>query len=957
MLNVWTLKSGSSLGELQERVSLNQALPTYPLVGNLAGVTFAVISGKLPDGLRIIGSNIKGTPFEVNVRTEFRFVIRATLNDEISDRTFYMYVEGPDEPVWVTPGGDLSINPNGQAFVLDNTYIEFNLTAIDQDIKAGDTLDFFIQDGDGELPPGLTLSASGLISGKIDPILALDISAGNGYFDTNLFDSNPFDFGVTPRTGLDTFLYDSVVFDFIDLVKAPRKLNRRYEFYVSITDGISVIRRKFSIYVVGDDFLRADNTILQVGDGTFTADATYLRGAFWLSGSNLGIKRANNYVTIILEAFDANPALSPLIYELDDFNPDGTPSLLPEGLFLDPNNGEIFGFVPYQPAITRDYKFTVNAIKYDATGYTESEVAVVVGVNAPYGQNFLQINPLTDQDVTRILNEYLRIGSYQYKVLSYTSQTVVGGQYALLRLDIPLKIDVPARDGAGNPTVLTKRFIESTLIYNTNIAPKTFDIKILGEVDSVIKFITGRDLGKIRANFTSTLSVIAETSVPRAVLSYQLLTTNSDGTASKLPPGLTLNARGEIIGSVPQFSVDGAPGLTLFDNASRAWTVGTVFELGDVINYIGRRFICKQNHTSSNSNKPDIGINTWEEIFAATTFDGATQSYDRSYTFSVFASDQFNYSAIVGEFRLSIDESTDRLYSNIYARPYQKIDSRNYFSNFINDSSVFTPERIYRLNDPKFGVQTDLRLLVYAGIETRSIEEYVPFLNRNIKRKRFKMGEVGRAVAKEQGSNDILYEVIYIQVLDEYEVGKKSAALKIKLPTKNNSVTLVNQARNSAAQGDLSTAENQAKLLEDQPDRFRPVKDPYTADNTAVYASGQDQEYAYPSSLINIRTNLRNLSITAQDGNSSRAIAIENEFLPMWMKTSQDSQSPATGFVNAIPLCYCKPGQGQFVLDNVKNSGFDFGLIDYEIDRFLIDSTLGNSKEQFLKFTNYRYNV
>lgn len=957
MLNVWTLKSGSSLGELQERVALNQALPTYPLVGDLSGVTFTVISGKLPDGLRIIGNNIKGTPFEVNIRTEFRFVIRATLNNEISDRTFYMYVEGPDEPVWVTPGGDLSVNPNGQAFVLDNTYIEFNLAAIDQDIKAGDTLDFFIQDGDGQLPPGLTLSSSGLISGKIDPILALDISAGTGYFDSNLFDSNPFDFGVTPRAGLDTFLYDSVVFDFIDLVKAPRKLNRRYEFYVSITDGISVIRRKFSIYVVGDDFLRVDNTILQVGDGTFTADATYLRAAFWLSGSNLGIKRANNYITILLEAFDANPALSPLVYELADFNPDGTPSLLPEGLFLDSNNGEIFGFVPYQPAITRDYKFTVNAIKYDATGYTESEVSVVVGVNAPYGQNFLQINPLTDQDVTRILNEYLRIGSYQYKVLSYTSQTVIGGQYALLRLDIPLKIDVPARDGAGNSTVFTKRFIESTLIYNTNIAPKTFDIKILGEVDSVIKFITDGDLGSIRANFTSTLSVIAETSVPRAVLSYQLLTTNSDGTESKLPAGLTLNARGEIIGSVPQFSINGAPGLTLFDSASRAWVVGTIFELGDVINYIGRRFICKQNHTSSNSNKPDIGVSTWGELFGATTFDGATQSYDRSYRFSVLASDQFNYSAIVGEFTLAIDESTDRLYSNIYARPYQKIDNRNYFDNFINDSSIFTPERIYRLNDPKFGVQTDLRLLVYAGIETRSIEEYVPFLNRNIKRKRFKMGEVGRAIAKEQGSNDVLYEVIYIQVLDEYEVGKKSVALKIKLPIKHNSVTLVNQARNSAAQGDLSTAENQVKLLEDQPDRFRPVKDPYTADNTAVYASGQDQEYAYPSSLINIRTNLRNLSIAREDGNSSRAIAIENEFLPMWMKTSQNSQSPATGFINAIPLCYCKPGQGQYVLDNIKNSGFDFGLIDYEIDRFLIDSTLGNSREQFLKFTNYRYNV
>ena len=75
------------------------------------------------------------------------------------------------------------------------------------------------------------------------------------------------------------------------------------------------------------------------------------------------------------------------------------------------------------------------------------------------------------------------------------------------------------------------------------------------------------------------------------------------------------------------------------------------------------------------------------------------------------------------------------------------------------------------------------------------------------------------------------------------------------------------------------------------------------------------------------------------------------------MKTPQTSKSPATGFINAIPLCYCKPGQGKDVLENIKNSGFDFGQIDYEIDRFLIDSTLGNANAQFLKFTNYRYNV
>lgn len=907
MLNVWTIKSGNSLGTFQERLTVSLDLPTVPLVGILADVTFTVISGKLPSGLRVSQNRIIGTPFEIAANTEYQFVIRASLNGEVSDRTFLMRVEGPDAPVWITPGGELSINPNGQAFVLDNTYIEFDLRAIDQDIKAGDSLEFFIQDGDGALPPGLTLAPNGTISGKIDAILSLDISAGNGFFDTNLFDSNPFDFGVEPRTGLDTFLYDSVVFDYIDLVKAPRKLNRRYEFFVSVTDGSTIVRRRFSVYVVGDDFLRADNTVLQIGDGSFTADATYLRGAFWLSGSNLGIKRANNFVTIELDAFDANPELSPLVYELADLNPDSTSSLLPEGLFLDPINGEIFGFVQYQPAITRDYKFTVRAVKYDATGYTETEVAVVVGVNAAYGQNYLLINPLPAQDIDLLVNDYLRIGNYQYRVVSYTSQTVVGGQFALLQLDVPLKIDVPSRDSAGTRTVLTRRYIQSTLEYNTNVSPRTFDLKILGEVDSVIRFVTPSNLGSLRANFISTLSVVAETNVPRAVLSYQLLNTNSDGSPSKLPSGLTVNASGEIIGKVNQFSNTGAPGLTLFDTGN-------------------------------------------------TTFDGAVQTYDRSYKFSVLAIDQFKYSAVIGEFTLNIEESVDKLYSNIFAKPYQKIEKRNYFSNFITDATVFSPEKIYRLNDTSFGVQTELKMLVYAGIETRSLAEYVPFLNRNIRRKRFKMGDVKKAVAREQGSNDTVYEVIYIEVMDDYEIGKRSADLKIKLPRNRLARELVNQARNSTADGVLNTGSNLAKLNKDEPDRFRPVKDPFTADNTAVFVSGQDQEFAYPSSIINIRKNLKNLSVAAS-GSTVRPISVENEFLPLWMTTAQNSRTPATGFVNAIPLCYCKADQGDAVLQNIKNSGFDFGLIDFEIDRFLIDGTLGNSNIQMLKFTNYRYNV
>ena len=81
------------------------------------------------------------------------------------------------------------------------------------------------------------------------------------------------------------------------------------------------------------------------------------------------------------------------------------------------------------------------------------------------------------------------------------------------------------------------------------------------------------------------------------------------------------------------------------------------------------------------------------------------------------------------------------------------------------------------------------------------------------------------------------------------------------------------------------------------------------------------------------------------------------EFYPLWMRTAQVVGQGELGFVLAVPLCYCKPGQADSVILNIKNSGFDFKNINLEIDRYNIDSTNGNSNEQYIPFANYQFNV
>ena len=107
MANIWTVKTNHELGVYAERVSTTIALPLNTTNFTISSVT--LISGSLPAGLRIDGTNLIGTPFEVERTTQSRFVLRAkTSTGTIADCTLSAIVEGPDSPTWVTPTGMLA---------------------------------------------------------------------------------------------------------------------------------------------------------------------------------------------------------------------------------------------------------------------------------------------------------------------------------------------------------------------------------------------------------------------------------------------------------------------------------------------------------------------------------------------------------------------------------------------------------------------------------------------------------------------------------------------------------------------------------------------------------------------------------------------------------------------------------------------------------------------------------
>ena len=167
MSNLWTRANNTSLGDLVEKVTTTIPLPVL----NRARVS--LISGALPPGIKINDNLLDGTPYEVARIIEYKFVLRATLDKLIEDRTFRLTVSGPDVPVWQTTAGDLAVGNNNTFFILDSSPIDFQLVATDDDLEAGQTLEYYLGEGDGELPPGCTLTTDGRIIGIVDPLLAI----------------------------------------------------------------------------------------------------------------------------------------------------------------------------------------------------------------------------------------------------------------------------------------------------------------------------------------------------------------------------------------------------------------------------------------------------------------------------------------------------------------------------------------------------------------------------------------------------------------------------------------------------------------------------------------------------------------------------------------------------------------------------------------------------------------
>ena len=812
------ITSAGSLGLLTERIIIDIALNA---TSNIGPVSFSLIAGNLPRGLRLTNGRIVGSPTEVKIYTESKFVIRANDGQDIEDRTFTLAVDGSDAPIWITEEGFLNVGPAKAYFVLDNAQIDFQLEADDTDLIAGDALEYYLVPNGGLLPPGLNLSKDGKITGFTDPIFAVEYTRDPfGGYDTAPLDIFPLDYIEARSNGFDTFVYDSVTFDYNEPSRNPRRLSRIYNFIVAVTDGIYTETRLFKIYVVTEEFLQADNAIVQVDTNLFTADANSFRTPIWITESNLGRFRANNYVTIFLDVYDPPTLTGTITYFLLPSNPETSASQLPPGMALDSITGEIAGRVPYQSRISRNYTFTIRAVNFPSTlAYTTYTLRGTWNSTTNY-----QVND------------------------------------AVIYINILYICTVANRNRLPTDTEFW--------IAGVSNADKTFTVEIIGEIESAVNWISDSDLGTIKPNQPSEKAVVAESLLYGGRIAYEWV-------SGTLPSGLRFLSTGLIEGKVKQFADEDGPGLTRF-------------------------------YDRIDSLAPAEDSSTLSRDFSI-TFDGLSTSFDRKFTFTVKARDSVNFATVNKEFTLTVISETTKTFANLYVKAFQTKTKRLGWYDFITDATIFQPADLYRYGDPSFGVQTGLKILVYAGIESVEAVKYVQAMSRNHYRKRLKFGNVFTDKAKDAITQETVYEVIYVDVVDDFEKNGQSISDTVNLSNTIKSKVLISY-------------------------------DAIKVDSDIPFVSDSDHQRVFPNSIKNMRQRI------SQVGTNDR------EFLPLWMRSIQDTATFEKGYTKALILCYCKPGSSASVMSRIKASGFDFKSLDFVADRYIIDIIDGKIEDKYLAY-------
>jgi len=367
-------------------------------------------------------------------------------------------------------------------------------------------------------------------------------------------------------------------------------------------------------------------------------------------------------------------------------------------------------------------------------------------------------------------------------------------------------------------------------VNNPSITSDTreFTISIIGETYFTFTWITNRNLGTVPCGIPVTLNVKGSL-IYQTALRYNIV-------SGSLPPGLELQIDGSIVGR-PSFN---------------------------------------------------------------------QQDYKHTYTFTVNVTDYRNIVDIEKEFIITVEDVRQKPYENLYIKALLPMEDRQLYQDFINNFDIFDLDIIYRPNDPNYGVSKDVRFLFAYGLDPVPSSTYTLAMRKNFFDKRIHFGDVKTARAVKNGN--VIYEVVYVEINEssdpvtsttQLDIFKNKTAIKLK----------------SSMISRLVTSDN----------------DTFTV-NTTDYSIDMTKEYMiYPNTFDAMQE-----SIQEAIGN------YDYDTIPLWMSSKQENGS-ILGFQYAAVIAYVKPGMAKKVKLRIERNGFDFKKLDFVADRLLLDNNMSEA--------------
>tara|TARA_B100001057_G_scaffold263280_2_gene263449 strand:+ start:6916 stop:9429 length:2514 start_codon:yes stop_codon:yes gene_type:complete len=496
---VWTTTAGK-IATIDEQIAFSLQLEAN--TSDSTAIIYSVIAGSLPAGMQVTTDGLlTGTPAEVAKRTLYTFVVRATAGTAITDRTFSLDVQGADTPTFTTAAGQLLLDDStsvGLYWVIDGSSVELQIQATDTDTEAGQTLVYEITSG--SLPPGVTISKSGLISGIVQLTDDQRFGVRGGYDGTG--DEDEFD-----------GTYDRTV--------TTKSISKNFDFIVRVSDGTSFIEQNNSIFVYSADFWRVSNTAITIDkteiDGSpLTMDLSANRRPVFRTGSDLGTFRHDNAMVVKIDVEDFDPLQGDLEYSIQSGS-------LPPGIAIDINSGELFGQLARQSAVEVTYNFTVRANRTIVTGLNvftdqaftmkvigEIDIGIafttpsVIGTLTAGIPSILSIEAVAESD-NRVLIYEKTSGSlppgitlsptgnlvgtidpseFTDSTRAYTFTATVSDQYQILATskEFTINIDIPyTQVEYGNMSGHATSFIDQNIFYNVAQDPN------INSVDNIFR--------------------------------------------------------------------------------------------------------------------------------------------------------------------------------------------------------------------------------------------------------------------------------------------------------------------------------------------------------------------------------------------------------------------------------------------------------------------------------------